>query len=213
MVPEDAVAEDGGPTLVLGQHDHLLRRGLRLEYATLVWNVVGSAVLVAAAIATGSVALAGFGLDSMIEIFASIVVVWHLRNIATSRERTALGLIRLAFVGLAVYLSIQSVYALATHAEPRTSPIGIAWVSATFIAMLILAVGKARTGAALGNAVLSSEARVTLVDAVLAGAVLAGLVADAVLGWWWADALAGLVIVAYAVKEARTLAGERGDRS
>ena len=207
------MADGGSPTLVASQRDRLLRRGLRLEYATLAWNVIGSVVLVAAAVVGGSVALAGFGLDSMIEIFASVVVVWHLRNIATSRERTALGLIGLAFIGLAIYLSVQSVYALASYAEPRSSPIGIAWVSATFIVMLLLAAGKARTGAALGNAVLSSEARVTLVDAILAGAVLVGLVADAVLGWWWADPLAGLVIVAYAVKEAWTLVSERGERA
>ena len=214
FVVRDGAGADGGvPTLVAGQQDQLLRRGLLLEYATLAWNVVGSVVLVAAAIASGSVALAGFGLDSVIEIFASVVVVSHLRNIATSRERTALRLIGLAFVCLAVYLSAQSVYALASHAEPQTSPVGIAWVLVTFITMLLLAAGKARTGAALGNAVLSSEARVTLVDAVLAGAVLVGLVGDAVLGWWWADPLAGLVIVAYAVKEARVLARERGERA
>lgn len=199
--------------MVVGEHERLLRRGLWLEYATLAWNVVGSVVLVAAAIATGSVALAGFGLDSMIEIFASVVVVWHLRNLATSREGASLRLIGLAFVGLAIYLSVQSVYALASHAQPQTSPIGIAWVAATFIVMLLLAAGKAQTGAALGNAVLSSEARVTLVDAVLACAVLVGLVADAALGWWWADPLAGLVIVAYAMKEARALVRERNERT
>jgi divalent metal cation (Fe/Co/Zn/Cd) transporter len=190
---------------VLDQRSRLLRRGLWLEYTTLSWNVAGSAVVLIAAVAAGSVALAGFGLDSLIEIFASLVVVSHLKNVAGTREQRALRLIGFAFVGLAVYLSAQALYALVTRAEPTTSPGGIAWVTATFVAMLVLAAGKARTGRALGNRVLVSEARVTLVDAILAGAVLIGLLTDTGLGWWWADPLAGLVIVAYAVREARAI--------
>jgi divalent metal cation (Fe/Co/Zn/Cd) transporter len=193
------------------QRQHLLRRGIRLEYATLGWNVVASVVVILAALVSGSVALGGFGLDSLIEIFASVVVVWHLKRVAAPRERLALRLIGFAFVGLAIYLSVQSTYAIVTHAEPATSPIGIAWLAATFLAMLTLSRLKARTGAALDNEVLSSEARVTLVDAILAGSVLSGLVLHAVLGWWWADPLAAVVIVVYALKEARQLfVGEDG---
>jgi divalent metal cation (Fe/Co/Zn/Cd) transporter len=157
MTREDAV--EPLAATALGERDCLLRRGLRLEYTTLTWNVLGSAIVLIAAILAGSVALVGFGLDSLIEIFASLVVVWHLKNIAEARERRALRLIGLAFVGLAVYLSAQAVYALVTGAEPTTSPVGIAWVSATFVAMLLLAAGKARTGRALGNRVLVSEER------------------------------------------------------
>jgi divalent metal cation (Fe/Co/Zn/Cd) transporter len=191
-------------TDVEGRRGRLLRRGLGYESATLGWNVVGTGVMLAAAVVTGSVALSGFGVDSLIEIGASLVVVRQLVS-PTADEAVALRLIGAAFVALAVYLAVQAGFALASHAEPARSPVAIAWLAATVVVMVALAVGKARTGAALGHSVLSAEARVTAVDAVLAAAVLAGVVADAGLGWWWADPLAGLVIVGYAVVEARSL--------
>jgi len=181
----------------------LLERGLRLEYLTLAWNVVGSAVVVLSAIAAHSVALAGFGLDSLIEIFASLIVVWQLRGVNQNRERRALRLIGLAFFGLALYVLLQSGYSLIMQARPDTSVVGIAWLAATLIAMLLLSLGKARTGKQLGNPVLVTEARVTLIDAYLAAAVLTGLILNAWFGWWWADPLAGLVIVYYGLKEGR----------
>jgi divalent metal cation (Fe/Co/Zn/Cd) transporter len=181
----------------------LIRRGLRLEYATLAWNVVGAAVVLAAAVSARSVALAGFGLDSLIEILASIVVVWQLRGIGAGRERRAMRIIGAAFMALAVYIAAQSAYVLVAAAHPHHSPAGITWLALTACAMFALAAGKARTGAALGNPVLRTEARVTLIDGYLAVAVLAGLVANAALGWWWADPLAGLVIVVYGFREAR----------
>jgi divalent metal cation (Fe/Co/Zn/Cd) transporter len=187
----------------------LLRRGLRLEYMTLGWNVVGVGIVIAAAIAAHSVALAGFGLDSLIEIFASVIVVWQLKGVNDDRERRALRLIGGAFFALAVYVLLQTAYVLATEARPDRSVLGIVWLAATLVAMLLLAAGKRHTGARLGNAVLMTEAHVTLVDAYLAAAVLAGLVLNALLGWWWADPLAGLVIVYYGIKEG--LAAWRGE--
>lgn len=178
-----------------------IRRGLLLEYATLGWNVVGTVVVITAAWQARSVALAGFGLDSLIEIFASVVVVWQLRNIGRDREEKALRLIGGAFVALALYVAAQTAYALLTRSHPGRSPAGIAWLAATLAAMLVLAWGKLFTGRQLGNPVLLTEARVTLVDALLAGAVLVGLVLNALLGWWWADPLAALVIVYYAARE------------
>jgi divalent metal cation (Fe/Co/Zn/Cd) transporter len=188
-----------------GTRGRLLRRGLRWEYLTLAWNVIGSGVVLTAAVITGSVALTGFGVDSLIEIGASVVVVRQLRQVSSSSEAKALRLIGTAFVALGVYLVAQAAYALASHAEPAQSPVGMAWLAGTVVVMAVLAVGKSRTGAALDNAVLRAEARVTAVDAALAGAVLMGIIADAGLGWWWADPVAGLVIVAYAVSEARSL--------
>lgn len=179
----------------------LLRRGLRLEYATLGWNVVGLAVLAATAIAARSVALAGFGLDSLIEIGASVVVVWELSGSDPARERRALRLIGVAFLALASYLAVQASVVLAVHHHAAQSPVGIAWTGASALVMFALAAGKARTGRALDNPVLISEGRVTFVDGLLACAVLAGLVLNAMLGWWWADPLAGLVIVVYGVRE------------
>ena len=178
-----------------------LRRGLQLEYATLAWNVVGLAVLAWTAIAARSVALAGFGLDSLIEIGASIVVVWELTGIDERRQHRALRLIGGAFAALALYLLVQGIVVLVVRHHAGHSVAGIVWTALTALAMFALAWGKARTGRALGNFVLQTEGRVTLVDGILATAVLAGLVLNAALGWWWADPVAGFVLVYYALRE------------
>lgn len=185
--------------------DRLLRQGLRLEYATLGWNVVGVVVLAWAALSARSVALAGFGLDSLIEIGASAVVVWELSGSGETRRRRALRLIGGAFVLLAAYLAVQSTVALVTGHHADRSPAGIGWTAVTAAVMFGLAFGKARTGAALDNPVLRSEGRVTFIDGVLASAVLAGLVLNAAVGWWWADPIAGYILVYYAVREAREI--------
>lgn len=179
----------------------LRRRGFLLEYITLGWNVVGTVVVIAAAVLARSVALAGFGLDSLVEIGASTVVIWQLRGTGRNRQRMALRLISIAFFALAVYILVQSTRTFLLHVHPGTSPLGIVWLALTFVAMLALAAGKHRTGTELNNMVLKTEARVTLVDAYLAGSVLIGLVLNAKFGWWWADPLAGLVIVFYGIKE------------
>ncbi len=181
----------------------LLRRGLALEFGTLCWNVAGVVLLAVAAVRASSPALAGFGLDSLIEIVASTVVVWELRGTAGTRQRRAMRVIGIAFAALVVYLVVQVVVVLVDGSRPGHSALGIVWTAVTLVVMLALAAGKARTGAALGNEVLRTEGRVTLVDAYLAGSVLVGLVLNAWLGWWWADPVAGLVIVYYAVREAR----------
>jgi hypothetical protein len=187
------------------QSGALLRRGRILEGVTLGWNVAGIAVLAVAAVAARSVALAGFGLDSLIEIGASTVVLWELAGSGEERQRRALRLIGGAFVALAAYLTVQSVLVLATRFQPRHSVPGIAWTAVTAAVMFALAAGKARTGKALGNPVLMTEGRVTLVDGILATAVLTGLALNAAAGWWWADPLAALVIVFYALREAREI--------
>ena len=181
----------------------LLRRGRLLETATLAWNVVGVFVLAVAAVGARSAALAGFGLDSLIEIGASAIVLWELAGVDQERRQRAMRLIGFAFVGLAVYLTIQSTAVLALGFHPRHSPLGIAWTGVTAAVMFALAAGKANTGAALGNPVLRAEGRITIVDGTLATAVLIGLVLNATLGWWWADPLAGYVLLSYAIREAR----------
>jgi divalent metal cation (Fe/Co/Zn/Cd) transporter len=183
----------------------LLRRGFALEYATLTWNVVGIVVLAVTAIAARSVALAGFGLDSLIEIGASAVVIWELSDTGQDRQRRALRLIASAFVLLAVYLATQSTLALVIGYHPDPSTGGILWTALSAIVMFALALGKSRTGRALDNTVLRTEGKVTVIDGVLALAVLAGLVLNASLGWWWADPLAGYVLVFYAVRETREI--------
>jgi divalent metal cation (Fe/Co/Zn/Cd) transporter len=181
----------------------LRRQGFTLEWITLGWNVVGVLVLAIAAVTARSVALAGFGLDSLIEIGASAVVIWELSGTDPARQRRALRLIGVAFLALAAYLAIQSSAVLIARFHPRHSPPGIVWTALTAVAMFGLAAGKARVGRALGNPVLQAEGRVTFVDGMLATAVLLGLVLNAALGWWWADPLAGLVLVYYALVEGR----------
>lgn len=113
----------------------LTRRGFMLEYATLTWNVVGIVVLTVAAIGAKSVALAGFGLDSLVEIGASVVVVWELSGTGEARQRFALRLIGVAFGALAIYLAVQSTLVLVTGFHPRHSPLGITWTAITAAAM------------------------------------------------------------------------------
>lgn len=180
----------------------LLRRGFVLEYATLGWNVIGTVVVTWSALAAGSVALAGFGLDSLIEIAASMVVIWQLSDSHRGRERRALRLI----------IAAQAAYTLITTSRPGHSTLGIAWTAVTCAVMLALAAAKARTGKALDNPVLQTEGRVTLIDAYLAAAVLAGLLLNATLGWWQADPLAGLVIVYYGLREGRDALHAEPDR-
>jgi divalent metal cation (Fe/Co/Zn/Cd) transporter len=183
----------------------LLRRGFALEYATLAWNVAGIVILAVAAISARSVALAGFALDSLIEIGASTVVIWELSGTGEERQRRGLRLIGYAFAALAVYLLVQSTLVLASGYHPRHSAPGIIWTAITAAVMFGLAAAKARTGRALSNPVLQTEGRVTLIDGILATAVLLGLVLNAALGWWWADPAAGYVLVFYAAREVREI--------
>lgn len=181
----------------------LVRRGRQLEAATLSWNVVGVAVLAVAAIGAKSVALAGFGLDSVIEIGASSIVLWELAGVDERRQQHALKLIGVAFVALGLYLAVQGTWVLAIGFRPHHSQLGIFWTGATAVAMFALAAGKTKVGRELDNRVLTTEGRVTLVDAILATAVLVGLVLNSLLGWWWADPAAGYLILYYALREAK----------
>jgi len=181
---------------------HLLRQGRHLEWMTLGWNVLGVAILALAAITARSVALAGFGLDSLIEIGASVVVLWELADVDSTRQRRAMRLIGSAFVVLSVYLAIQSTVVLVVGFRPHHSRVGIAWTAVTALVMFVLASRKASVGRALDNPVLRAEGRVTMIDGVLALAVLLGLLLNALLGLWWADPLAGYLILYYALREA-----------
>jgi divalent metal cation (Fe/Co/Zn/Cd) transporter len=180
----------------------LRRAGIALEVVTLGWNVVGVVLLAVLASQSASVALLGFGLDSLIEIGASTVVIWELTGTNQARQRVALRLIGWAFVLLAAYLLVQAAVALILG--HRATPLigGIAWTALTALVMSALAWGKWAVGKRLDNPVLLTEGRVTLIDAILATSVLLGILLDYTLGWWWADPLAGLVIVFYAAREA-----------
>jgi divalent metal cation (Fe/Co/Zn/Cd) transporter len=194
--PRRCADDDGGPEAAL------LARGVLLEQITLGWNIAGIVILAFAALAARSVALAGFGLDSLIEIGASTVVLWELADSGEERQRRALRLIGTAFVALAIYIAVQSTVVLATGHHAHHSPVGIAWTAITAAVMFALASGKATAGRRLENPVLQTEGRVTFIDGLLASAVLIGLALNATAGWWWADPLAGYVIVFYGAREA-----------
>lgn len=162
-------------------------------------------MLAVAAVAARSVALAGFGLDSLVEIGASTVVLWELADVAEDRQHRALRLIGWGFIALPAYIFVQGIIVVEVGYHPRHSALGIAWTAATAVVMFSLAAGKARTGRALDNPVLLTEGRVTFIDGLLASAVVVGLALNAVFGAWWADPLAGFVIVFYGLCEARTI--------
>ncbi|MGF1428646.1 cation transporter [Kitasatospora sp. LaBMicrA B282] len=188
----------------------LLRRGVVLEAVTLGWYALGVVALAMAALTARSVALAGLGLDSLLEVGASTVVLWELTGTGKARQRLALRLVGAGFALLALYLPVQAGLVLAVRFHPHHSPLGIAWSAATVAVLGLLAVGKARTGRALDNPVLRAEGRATLVGALPAAAVLVGLLLNGALGWWWADPVAGCLVAGYAVAE--VVAAVRGTR-
>ena len=179
----------------------LRRKGFILEGITLGWNAIGVIVLLFAAISAHSVVLGGFGLDSLIEIGASIIVIWELSDTNEYKQKNAQKIIGITFLFLSVYLAIQSSLVLFYRIHPKHSLIGIVWTGITALLMFYLAHGKSRTGHKLKNEVLITEGKVTLVDAILASAVLMGLLLNFLIGWWWADPLAGYVILIYGLKE------------
>jgi divalent metal cation (Fe/Co/Zn/Cd) transporter len=183
-------------------HERLVRRGLRLEYVTLVWNVFEGAGALVAGLLAHSVALTAFGLDSSLEVFASLVAIWQLKGTTSRRDRTALRLIGACFLLVAGYVGIQATIDLVKGHHPGTSAAGVALTAAAAIVMLVLGILKNRVGRELDNPVLMAEARFSLVDAGLSATVLLGLVLNLALGWWWADAAAALVLAAYSLREA-----------
>jgi divalent metal cation (Fe/Co/Zn/Cd) transporter len=182
----------------------LERRGLVLEYSTIAWNVAEIFVAIGLGVAAGSLALVAFGLDSMVEVFASVVVVWHLRHPDGASDRIsarALRLVSIAFFALAVVLIAGVVWSVVQEYRPGESPLGVVYLAATALVMFGLAAAKRRVGVGLASDPLRAEARMTFLDGVLATGVLLSLMANAVLGWWWADVAATLLVAAAAFAE------------
>ena len=191
----------------------LRQHALRLEYATITWNLAEAAVTIGLGIAAASLALIGFGTDSIIELFASSVVVWHLIPGVDHPGRTkrALRLVAVAFAGLAVVLIAATTRDLATGRRPGESLWGIAYLAVTALVMFGLAGLKRRVAERLGSAPLRSEATMTLLDGFLSVATLTGLALNAGPGWWWADPAAALIVAVAALNEARETWGEAND--
>jgi len=185
----------------------LHRAALRLEYGTIGWNVGEAVLTIALGAVASSLALIGFGTVSIIEVFASGVVVWHLRpgHAEPSRERTARAhrLVAIAFAALAVVLTLASVRELVTGRRPDESPWGIAYLAITALVMFGLAVAKRRIAVRLDSTPLRSEASMTFLDGVLSTATMMGLLLNAVAGWWWADPTAALLVGMAAALQAR----------
>jgi divalent metal cation (Fe/Co/Zn/Cd) transporter len=202
-------------------HDALLARGRRLQYATIAWNLMEVVVTIGLGIAAASLALVAFGLDSLVEVFASGVVIWFISNHhAENRARRALRFVAVAFAILAVYLAAASVHGLLQRNAAESSPLGIAYLATTACVMF----GLARTKRALATAVqsepLAAEAQMTFLDGCLASGVLVALVLNLVWGFWWADPAAACLVAAFCLREAidnwresryvRPIAAERG---
>ena len=187
--------------------EKLRQRGLRLVWATIVWNLFEVFITIGLGVAAGSIALVAFGTDSMVEVFASLVVVWHSRDLLvmeeTHRTRRSLSLIAVSFVVLGAVLIIGASFRLIEGSVPDESPLGIAYLAVTAVVMLTLAILKQRTAVALGSDPLGAEAHITYLDAVLAASVLLSLVLNAAFGWWWADPMAALLIAFIALREGR----------
>jgi divalent metal cation (Fe/Co/Zn/Cd) transporter len=186
-------------------HDELRRRGVRLEWATNAWNAMEVFVTITLGVRAGSLALIAFGLDSVIEIFASTVVIRNLHDDRVDpgdrRIHRALRLIAVAFWVLAAFLVVISIRGLARGDRPDGSPLGVAYLGVTACVMFGLARLKHVTAAHLGSETLEAEANMTLLDGCLSTSILIALVLNAWLGWWWADASAALLVAGFAVNE------------
>jgi divalent metal cation (Fe/Co/Zn/Cd) transporter len=184
------------------ERSRLGRRAQLLAGASVAYNVVEAVVAVAAGLAAGSVALVGFGLDSVVEVSSGLIVLWQFRHrLPESRERQALRLMALSFFALAGYVAVESVRALLAGAEPDSSPVGIGLALASLAVMPFLSWAQRRTGRALGSQAVVADSTQTLLCTYLSAVLLAGLLLNAWLGWSWADPLAGLVIAGVALRE------------
>jgi divalent metal cation (Fe/Co/Zn/Cd) transporter len=187
----------------------LVVRGRRLEYLTIAWNVFEAVVALVAGVLAGSVALVGFGLDSVIETLSAGILLWRFRSDDARRERTARKLVGVCFLLLAVYVLAESVRALWTRAQPERSLPGILIAIAALIVMPLLGRAKRRVAAQLNSGALHSDSRQADFCAYLSAILLLGLLLHAIAGWWWADPVAALVMVPIIVREG--VQGLRGE--
>ena len=186
--------------------ERLVERARLLAWIGLGWHVIEAAVAIVAGVVASSVALVGFGADSLIEAAAGIVVIWLMngeRSGSARAERRAQQLIAASFLVLAAYIAAESLRDLAGGHHPDVSWVGIGLSVVTLATMPPLARAKRHVAEQLGSSAAASESRQTMLCAYLSAALLIGLLANAAAGWWWADPAAAMVIAAAAVSEAR----------
>ncbi len=205
------------PLLVVtssSERERWLRRGRMITWGAIAWHLVEFAIAVGAGIAAGSIALIAFGADSLIEAAAGLVLAWLLsgqRALSDAAEQRARRLVAISFFVLAVYVVIEAGRSLVTASEPSTSWPGIALAAFTALTMPLLARAKTRVARELGSRAAETESKQTMLCAYLSLALLAGLGANALAGWWWADPIAALAVAVIAFREG--LAGWRGEAS
>lgn len=193
-------------TLTAADRDRLIGRAKALSWLSLLWMTVEGAVGIAAAVAAGSVALLGFGLDSVIEALASVIVIWRFtgdRRLSEHAEERAQRLVAVSFFLLAPYIAQDAIRTLIASDHPSVSPVGIGLSISSLVLMPLLGRAKRRIGSELGSAATAGEGTQNMLCAYLAVGVLAGLVLNAAFGVWWADPVVALAIAALAVKEGR----------
>ncbi len=186
--------------------ERLVRRGLLLNWATALYNSLEGFVAIAAGLMAGSVALVGFGVDSAIELSASAAAIWRLHaDLEPERrersERRTLWLVGLSFLALALYVAVDAARTLLGREPVRESRVGIALAALSLVVMPLLARAKRRVAAAMGSRALAAESQQTLLCTYLSGILLAGLLLNALAGWWWADPVAALGMVPFIAHE------------
>jgi len=189
----------------------LIKRGRWLEYFTIGWNLLEAVVAIGSGLLSGSVALVGFGADSLIESISGSILIWRLADDdkGDAREKIAVRLVGVSFMILAAYVTFDSVKSLIYQEPPETSYAGIAVAVLSIVVMPILARAKKDVGERLGSRAMVADSRQTNICAYLSVILLGGLLLNAVLGWWWADPVAALVMVPIIVKEG--IEGLRGE--
>ena len=212
MMKADSIAVDGAGNVL--ERNVLVARGQRLEYLTLAWNGFEAAVALASGLLAGSVALISFGLDSVIETASAGILLWRFRADADAQrrehaERTAHRLVGVCFVLLAAYVAVESVRALWMRAQPERSLPGILIAAAAVIVMPLLARAKRRVARQLCSRALHADSRQADFCMYLSAILLAGLLLHALLGWWWTDPVAALVMVPIIAREG--ILGLRGE--
>ena len=183
--------------------DSHVRRGRLLEYFTLAWNMLEAVIAIGSGIVAGSISLVGFGVDSVIECMSGGVLLWRLREgeHGESREKLALKLVGVSFVALAAYIGYEAIKSLMTREPPAVSYIGICIAALSLVVMPLLARAKRKVAASIHSHALEADARQSDLCTYLSAILLGGLILNAIFGWWWADPIAGLIMLPIIAKE------------